>query len=130
MEDKELEELKQASQKGTRTQAAKQELEQQEGDLVEELVTGLEAVKSGEETKMFGARDDLLAALFLVLEEREEIEDVGQQLLADLDQEPDIELSGKSAVIRLLLRVGLQESLPEYSTRLSEAAGEYAKRRM
>lgn len=129
MSKEDIENLREQTQNHNRVTAAAEE--SQEPPLDEQIAGELAAVASGEKNPSVGTRSELLSAFLYALGEREEgYEELTGKLYETLEQDPDVDLSSKSAVVELSIRVALQEAAPEYAEALSSGAGKYAKRRM
>lgn len=128
MSDPDLEELRQQTQRTDRL--AEPEETGEEGDeLQDELVAALGAIESGEQAKTFAARDATVTALLTTLDGNEEaLEEVGVALQEALGRDVDPEALDRSEIVRLAVRLGLQEAAPEYLDALAEASAEHARR--
>jgi len=114
--EKDIEELKEQTQKGRRTDAAADE---QPSELYEDIQSELEAIDGGER-KTLAIRDESLAALFGALVERDDdLDDAVETLAKAADR--DVDDATKSELLRLAARVGLQEATPELWDELLEA---------
>jgi hypothetical protein len=103
--------------------------DEESSDPVEALVEYLIAVRDGDSTPSIGCRDDMFAAYLEFLKDNpEEMLEAGEQITAQLEHPPSVDYDDKAAIIRLLLRAGLQETLPEHYELISEANAEYARR--
>jgi len=116
MNDDELKELKEETTMGKRTDAA---AEGQPAELHEDIVEELRAIdQSGKKT--IAVRDESLTALLGALDDRDDDrEDAVNQLAAAAGR--DGEEATKSALVRLGVRVGLQEAAPELWDEVLEA---------
>jgi len=115
-DDEELKELRESSQMGKRTDAA---AEEQPNKLHEDIVEELRAIdESGKKT--IAVRDESLTALLGALDDRDDDrEDAVDQLADALGRDP--EKATKSELVRLSVRVGLQEAAPELWEEVLEA---------
>ena len=120
--DEELEQLRQQTDVGTRAQSATPG----EGstDLEDEMVALLADVEDGEVSKTLSVRDARLTALVRALEETGELADVGAALQEQLGREVDADGIDRSEILRLAVRLGLQEAAPEV---LDSARDAYAR---
>lgn len=116
MTDDELEQLRQDTTKSKRTDAA---AEQQQNELYEDIVDELRAIdESGQKT--VAVRDESLTALLSALDERDDdLEDAVDQLAEVAGR--DVDSATKSELVRLAVRVGLQEATPELWDEVLEA---------
>lgn len=122
-EDEELAALREQTSQGDRIdQAASVEQKQ---DLVQAIVDELEAIDDGEEQKTLSVWDGALAAFIRALEENpDQMETVGHSLQQRLGTETsDID---RSEVLRLALRLGLQEAAPEQFDAVRDAVQKHA----
>jgi hypothetical protein len=124
--DEELEELRRSTERGSRLDDPP--VDKSEGDnLVDALIAAFASIDEGEQRKTIAVRDRSIAALLIAVNEREsDLQEIGADLQQSLDREPNEEYD-RSEIIRLAVRVGLQEAAPEYLEQLGEASGEYAK---
>jgi len=122
-DDEELAALREQTSQGDRIdQAASVEQKQ---DLVSSIVEELEAIDAGEEQKTLSVWDGTLAAFIRALEENpDRMEDVGRSLQQRLDADDD--QIDRSEVLRLALRLGLQEAAPEEFDAVREAVKKQA----
>ena len=122
-DDEELAALREQTSQGDRIdQAASVEQKQ---DLVSSIVEELEAIDAGEEQKTLSVWDGTLAAFIRALEENpDQMEDVGRSLQQRLDAADD--QIDRSEVLRLALRLGLQEAAPEEFDAVREAVKKQA----
>lgn len=115
-DDPDIEELKNKTTKGKRTDAAADE---QQGALSEDIIERLAAIEDGER-KTLAIRDESLSALFGALEDRPDDMDAVLDDLADAAGK-DVSNATKSDLTRLAARVGLQTAAPEVWEELLEA---------
>ena len=79
------------------------------------------SVEDGETPENINVRDARLKALLVGLEDAGELSDVAQSLAETLDTDSDDREATQSDVARLLIRVGLQEALPDLLADATEA---------
>ena len=121
----ELERLKDETRVGGRTDAA---TGANSDDPVAELVKYITAVRDGDATQSFGAKDDQIAAYLAYLSDHPEtMRAVGEAATDNLDRSPNVNYEQKSGIVRLLFRLGLQEAMPEHDDQLGDAIAEYAR---
>ena len=122
-----LEELRRSTERGSRLD---EPTDENETRFVDALVDSLASIDQGDRPKTIALRDQPVAALLAVLSEREEdMETVGGELQRALGRELTEEYD-RSEIVRLAIRVGLQEAAPEYLEQLGEASGEYARQNL
>jgi hypothetical protein len=98
------------------------------GDPVAELVEYITAVRDGDATQSFGAKDDQIAAYLAYLSDHPEtMGTVGEAAADQLARSPNVNYEQKSGIVRLLFRLGLQEAVPEHDDQLGDAIAEYAR---
>ncbi len=73
------------------------------------MADAYEAIDAGDVSSNLTLRDDNLAALFRGLEQSGRLADVGEQATDELDRD-DEDTDSRAAVLRLLVRIGLQET--------------------
>lgn len=120
--DDELEQLRQKTDVGTRAQSPTPG--ERESDLEDAMVSLLGDVEAGEISKTLSVRDARLTALVRALEESGDLDDVGTALQEELGREADADGIDRSEVLRLAVRLGLQEAAPEV---LDSARDAYAR---
>lgn len=120
--DEELEELRQKTDVGTRAQSPAASTEG--SDLEEAMVELLGEIEAGEVSKTLSVRDSRLAALVRALEETSDLDDVGESLRSELGREGDNGSTDRSEMLRLAVRLGLQQAAPEV---LDTARDAYAR---
>jgi hypothetical protein len=120
--DEELEQLRQQTDVGTRAQSSTPG--EESDDLENAMVALLADVEDGEVSKTLSVRDARLAALVRALEETGSIDDVGAALREELGREDDADGIDRSEMLRLAVRLGLQEAAPEI---LDTARDAYAR---
>ena len=119
--------LREQTSQGDRLDEAAAEEEQQA--LVEAIVTELEAIEDGEQQKTVSVWDGHLAGFIRALEANpDHLEEVGQALQRQIDVEAG-EID-RSTVLRLGLRLGLQEAAPEEFDSLREAVRKQATKNL
>jgi hypothetical protein len=126
-DEDELEQLRQQTDIGTRAQgggSGDSESADDEQTLENEMVERLNAIDRGDASKTLSLRDGRLAALIQALEEVEELDDVGAALQETAGQEVDADQIDRSEVLRLAVRIGLEEAAPET---LESARAAYAR---
>lgn len=122
-EDDELAALREQTSHGDRIETAATEEDQR--DLVEDILAELDAIEAGEKQKTVSVWDGHLAAFIRALEENpDRLTEVGQALQQQLDVEQG-EVD-RSELLRLALRLGLQEAAPQEFEAVREAAREQA----
>jgi len=100
---------------------------EQKQALVDDIVSELEAIDSGEQQKTVSVWDGSLAAFIRALEDNpDRMEDVGQALQQRLDV--DVGDADRSDILRLALRLGFQEAAPDEFDAVREAVGKQATR--
>lgn len=127
MTDDELEELRRQTDVGTRAQS---QPSSDDGDELEDaMVTLLDAIEDGELSKTLSVRDARLTALVRALEETGELDDVGVALQEALGRDANPESVDRSELLRLSVRLGLQEAAPEVVETARDAYGRHATER-
>jgi hypothetical protein len=125
--DDDLEELRRSTERGSRLD---EPTDASESGLVDALVDALGSIDQGDRPKTIALRDQPIAALLSVLSERDEdMQVVGGELEQAIGRAPTEEYD-RSEIVRLAIRVGLQEAVPEYLEELGEASGEHAKQNL
>jgi hypothetical protein len=120
--DDELEQLRQKTDVGTRAQSPTPG--EESTDLEDAVVALLADVEDGEVSKTLSVRDARLTALVRALEETGGLDDVGAALREELGREADADGTDRSEMLRLAVRLGLQEAAPEV---LDTARDAYAR---
>lgn len=92
-----------------------------ENSLTDAIVEAIEAIESGDENKNISLRDREMKALLLALDENQAAR---EDLASALGLESDVP---RSAIIRTLLRKGLQAEAPAIHEDLATAMGKYAR---
>ena len=90
-------------------------------DFVDALDDALEAVSEGDTSNTITAYDPKLAAVLQALEEDDRMDDVFEQLKDAYDGDSGLQKPSRSAIIRLAVRVGLQEGTDSVLDDLEEA---------
>ena len=101
--EEELQALRKEDSHGTRADPGPEQ------DFVDVLVSALDAADNGEATDTISAYDPTLAAVLGALDEDEQLEATFDRLRDSYDGNSGLEEPTKSAIIRLAVRVGLQE---------------------
>lgn len=110
-EDDEIEELRKQTEVSSRLKARGAE---DEPDALEAaIVAAFNAIDQGDLSKTLSVRDDRLAALVHGLEAEEGLEPVGVALQEALGRDVDEEVIDRSEILRLALRLGFQEAVPD-----------------
>ena len=116
--DKKLEELRNEESTGNRLDRDDPESQPEFADVLEEA---LESIDQGESSNTITAYDPKLAAVLQALEEDDRMEDVFEQLQEAYDGNSGLQNPSRSALIRLAVRVGLQEGSDSLLEDLEEA---------
>ncbi|RLM83686.1 hypothetical protein D3D02_16930 [Halobellus sp. Atlit-38R] len=97
-------------------------------DRVDAIKAALTAIENGDAPENINLRDARLKALLVGLDDASELDDAATRVADALEGETDIDTDdvSQSDVARLLLRVGLQEALPEVLDDATEARKEKA----
>lgn len=122
-DDPDLEDLKAQTSQGDRLDSEAEKMDRQ--DLVEDIVDELEAIDAGDQQKTVSVWDGQVAAFIRALEDNpEHLDAVGRGLQKQLDlEEGEID---RSAILRLALRVGFQEAVPDQFEAVREAVQKQA----
>jgi len=123
-DDDELEQLRQETDVGTRADSSTPS--ESSGDLEAAIIEVLEEIEAGETGKTLSLRDGRLTALIRGLEETDGLEDVGTALQEELEREVDPDAVDRSEVLRLAVRLGLQEAAPDVVDAAREGYAEHA----
>ncbi|GGK84340.1 hypothetical protein [Haloarcula sebkhae] len=122
--DDELEELRKQTDVGTRAEA------ESAGDgtdrLEDAIVTLLGEVERGDISKTLSVRDEQLTALIRGLEETGSLDDVGTSLKEELGRDDDEAMTDRSELLRLAVRLGIQEAAPEVVETARDANARHA----
>ena len=116
--DEELQKLREKESKGNRLD---REDPQTQPDFVDAIEEALDAVAEGEESDTVTAYDPRLAAVLEALEKEQQMENVFEQLREAYEGNSGLTNPSKSAIIRLAVRVGLQEGTDSVLDDLEEA---------
>jgi hypothetical protein len=122
--DKELEELREQTNVGTRAES--ESSSDETSDLEDAIVTLLGEVQNGDVSKTLSVRDEQLTALIRGLEETDSINDVGASLREKLGRDSATDGTDRSEILRLAVRVGLQEAAPEVVETARDANARHA----
>lgn len=104
--DDRLDELREEESKGNRLD---RDDPQSQPDFVDALDAALEAIEDGETSDTITAYDPKLAAVLQALEDDGRMDEVFQQLREAYDGDSGLTTPSRSAIIRLAVRVGLQD---------------------
>lgn len=116
--DDKLNELREEESKGNRLD---RDDPQSQPDFVDALDEALEAINEGELSDTITAYDPKLAAVLQALEDDERMDDVFEQLREAYDGDSGLQKPSRSAIIRLAVRVGLQEGTDDVLDDLEKA---------
>lgn len=107
--------LQQSKERKRHTSEPNESTETSDIDRVQTIKNALIAIDDGEAPENINLRDSRVKGLLVGLEEADELQKVATELATVIEGNLDIELDGtsQSDVARLLLRVGLQEGIPE-----------------
>jgi hypothetical protein len=122
--DEELEQLREQTDVGTRAQSSTPG--EESADLEDAMVALLAEVEGGEVSKTLSVRDERLTALVRALEETGGLDDVGAALRNELGREADADDVDRSEMLRLAVRLGLQEAAPEILDTARDANARHA----
>jgi len=122
-DDDDLAVLREQTSHGDRIEKAA--AEETKRDLVEDILGELEAIDTGDKQKTISVWDGHLAAFIRALEENpDRLEEVGHALQHQLDlEESNVD---RSEILRLALRLGFQEAVPQEFEAVREAARKQA----
>ena len=123
-DDEDLEELRQQTDVGTRADSSTPN--EGSGELETAIVKLLGEIESGDTGKTLSLRDAQLTALIRGLEETDALDDVGTALQEELGRETDPDAVDRSEVLRLAVRLGLQEATPDVVETARDAHAQYA----
>lgn len=99
-------------------------------NLQDNIYTAICEVESGDHSSMIGFRDQSISALLLALERQENgLDQLGRRLEHSLGQE-DSDSFDRSKILRLAIRVGLQQAARDHFERLTAAKLEYTRRNL
>lgn len=116
--DAKLDELRDEESRGNRLD---RDDPQAQPDFVDALDDALEATSNGEVSDTITAYDPNLAAVLHALDKDERMDEVFEQLQSAYDGESGLQKPSRSAIIRLAVRVGLQEGTESVLDDLEEA---------
>lgn len=116
--DDKLNELREEESKGNRLD---RDDPQSQPDFVDALDEALEVISEGELSDTITAYDPKLAAVLQALEDDDRMDDVFEQLQEAYDGDSGLQKPSRSAIIRLAVRVGLQEGTDDVLDDLEEA---------
>lgn len=116
--DDKLDELRDEESQGNRLD---RDDPQSQPDFVDVLDEALESIDQGELSDTITAYDPKLAAVLQALEEDDRMDDVFEQLQEAYDGDSGLQKPSRSAIIRLAVRVGLQEGTDSVLDDLEEA---------
>lgn len=122
--DDELEQLRQQTDVGTRAQSATPG--EESTDLNDTMVAVLADIEAGEVSKTLSVRDARLTALVRALEETGDLDNVGAALQEELGREADADGIDRSEILRLAVRLGLQQAAPEVLDTARDAYAQHA----
>ncbi|NHN65317.1 hypothetical protein G9463_18715 [Haloarcula sp. JP-Z28] len=122
--DDELKELREQTDVGTRAEA--ETTDDGASELEDAIVTLLGEVQSGDVSKTLSVRDEQLAALIRGLEETESLDDVGAPLKEALGRDDGEDVTDRSELLRLAVRLGIQEAAPEVVETARDANARHA----
>jgi len=114
----ELDELRKQTSTGNRLEADDPTAQP---EFIDALVAALDEIDSGELSETVTAYDPKLAAVLQALEDDDQLEDVFTQLQETYNGEAGLNNPSRSAIIRLAVRVGLQEGTADVIGELREA---------
>jgi len=123
-DDDELEQLRQQTDVGTRADSSTPS--ESSDELEATIVDLLAEIESGETGKTLSLRDARLTALVRGLEETDGLADVGTALQEALGREPDPDAVDRSEVLRLAVRVGLEEAAPDVIEKARDGYAQHA----
>ena len=83
-------------------------------------------MESGDVSKTLSVRDEQLAALIRGLEETDSLADVGTPLKEELGRDDDKDVTDRSELLRLAVRLGLQQAAPEVVETARDANARHA----
>jgi len=116
--DEKLSEMREEESKGNRLD---RDDPQSQYDFVDALEEALGAIDDGDGSDTITAYDPRLAAVLQALESEDQMEDIFHQLQDAYDGDAGIADPSRSAIIRLAVRVGLQEGTKDVLDDLEEA---------
>jgi hypothetical protein len=119
--DDKLNELREEESKGNRLD---RDDPQSQPDFVDALDEALDSISQGELSDTITAYDPKLAAVLQALEEDDQMDDVFEQLQNAYDGDSGLQKPSRSAIIRLAVRVGLQEGTDSVLDDLEEVVSQ------
>jgi len=117
--------LKQSAEQSRHTSEPTSSREEDAPDRVDAIKEALDDIEDGDAPENINLRDARLKALLVGLGDAGELEDAASALAPKVDVDVDTSDISQSDIARLLLRLGLQEALPE----VYDAGREAAKKR-
>ena len=123
-DDEELEQLREDTELGTRAEYSTPS--EETTNLEDTMVALLADVEAGEVSKTLPVRDERLTALVRALEETGGLDDVGEALREELGREGDADGTDRSEMLRLAVRLGLQEAAPGVLDTARDASARHA----
>lgn len=123
-DDEELEQLREDTELGTRAEYSTSG--EETSNLEDTMVALLAEVEAGEVSKTLSVRDERLTALVRALEETGGLDDVGEDLREELGREGDAVGTDRSEMLRLAVRLGLQEAAPGILDTARDASARHA----
>jgi len=116
--DERLDELREEESTGNRLD---RDDPQNQASFVDVLVDALDSAEAGDLSETVTAYDPILAAVLQALEEDDRMDDIFNQLREAYDGESGLTDESRSAIIRLAVRVGLQEGTDDVMDDLKQA---------
>ena len=123
-DDEELEQLREDTELGTRAEYSTPG--EEATNLEDAMVALLAEVEAGEVSKTLSVRDEHLTALVRGLEETGGLDDVGENLREELGRGGDADGTDRSEMLRLAVRLGLQEAAPGVLDTARDASARHA----
>ena len=123
-DDEELEQLREDTELGTRAEYSPSG--EETTNLEDTMVALLADVEAGEVSKTLSVRDEHLTALVRALEETGGLDDVGENLREELGRGGDADGTDRSEMLRLAVRLGLQEAAPGVLDTARDASARHA----
>lgn len=77
------------------------------------IAKAYEKIDANEIPETLTLRDEHLAALFAGLDETDQLQTIGAEAAKALDRDVDSDLGTRATVLKLLVRIGIQEAQPE-----------------
>ena len=116
--DERLDELREEESTGNRLD---RDDPQNQASFVDVLVDALDSAEAGDLSETVTAYDPTLAAVLQALEEDDRMDDIFNQLREAYDGESALTDESRSAIIRLAVRVGLQEGTDDVMDDIKQA---------